>query len=90
MKIIKNSIDARCLECLLIDSVALVDGGMVCRNCGETVFIDSGGDIFQPLFIDDPAATFQASQYTPPIKERRIMNRTWPKYKEQRNQGGGL
>ena len=84
MKTIKNAKEASCLHCFFSSGAEIKNGRVVCGRCGSSNLIDSTGEIFQPVFIDDPAATYQASQYTPRLPDRRIMNRTWPKYKERR------
>jgi hypothetical protein len=85
MKIIKNAKDARCISCFVGGSAVLVDGVAVCNRCGRPDLIDAKSyQEFEPIFIDDPAASFQASPYTPLLPERRKSNRMWPKAKERR------
>jgi hypothetical protein len=92
MKIIKNAKDARCVTCFFGSSAVLVDGVAVCNRCGSSDLIDANDltdaksyQKFEPIFIDDPAASFQASPYTPLLPERRKSNRMWPKAKERRS-----
>ena len=83
MKIIKNRADAICMGCFAHDSAVVVAGRVVCWECGQRDFIDNGGDIFQPLFGDDPGATYRASRYTPALPDRRVNHRRMPLVKER-------
>ena len=84
MKIIKNAKDASCRSCYFCPGAEVKDGRAVCGRCGSTNLIDSTGEIFQPVFIDDPEATYQASQYTPRLPDRRKIARRFPIAKERR------
>ena len=85
MKTIKNAKDASCTRCFFSKGAVLVDGQVVCENCGYGgSLIDPHGNIFQPVFVDDPGKMYQASPYTPPLPDRRKRSRRLPLHKERR------
>ena len=84
MKIVINENEAACRVCFFCTGVEIKDGVAVCKRCGHQDLIDQQGNRFEPIFRVDPEKTFQASQYTPPVPERRKNKKRWPKHKERR------
>lgn len=82
-KTITNAKDALCYNCGELAAVTIQHNEPACSACGKVGYLrDPRGKVFEPTY--GPAKFFRASKYTPPVPDRRINNRLWPKAQERR------
>lgn len=89
MRIIINKDEASCMFCG-VDShaVLLENGSVVCSNCMSANLVSHyTGGAFQAVFGDK---TYRVNQYCPDVKDRRLINRSYPIFKERRGLHGSL
>lgn len=86
MKIVKNK--AFCADCGKEEIPLIIDGMLVCQNCGSSYLFKAGFiademKMFIPEFGE--SETYQASKYCPKLPNRRADGKKWPIIKERRN-----
>ena len=65
MKRVANAQEGRCFSCWAPETAQLIDGHVICSECGSTQFVDHKGEIFKPIFEEKD--TYQVSPYTPSL-----------------------